>query len=576
MTTTRRTTVIFVVLLLSCTTAMAGGSPDPVIPDDGPAYGVENGTYQRLWSDDTDDANLSLDDFDGKNTTSKAAFVRRLTKSTDIPFEQPPQAVEDWNQGDINDYSHGNRKTSVHPAGASLEDGVYIKDAFVSIFAIQPSTVLHQGRGTTQHIAPDGQVLAISDYRVIVPEDDHEGSHRERWDLLGTKVENVTLSADGRTLDTSRGHKTTLEYSSLSGSPRLTVTAEITMQAREKVWECTDWNITTDDCVGSWDHDVHKHDFSKTVSSSRDVDVNRLTGASGNRVRFEASDRTGAVINPDTAWSKITIEDETRVRSNWWFYSAGTPGWRTMVSETATDSTRSESSVRPLRVHAYPSKVAPYVPTNRTDGEGRKLTIEEAWGASEQPGPSLPSKIDLDPANSYENADSIAVSSESVDDETFREVTVHGIVRGQTRTLTLSKQRNVRETNLTLRVVDSNSSHATVHAIVTENASGDPITTGRVEIGNESTTLNSSGVGVITLTNPPALVRGQYHPTEWWRTTQPHAAAVDVTKTPGDYPEPETIIDLTVVTLLWFVPAGLAVFGLDYLSGGSLLGFREP
>ncbi|ELZ88837.1 hypothetical protein C453_01200 [Haloferax elongans ATCC BAA-1513] len=551
---------------------MASGGLAPVIPADGPAYDIENETFQRLWSDDADSENLSLDDFDG-DAESKSEFIRRLTRSTDTPFEQPPRAVEQWNRGDFDDYSPGDRTTSVHPASASLSDGTVIKDAFVSIFAVQPSTVLHHRTGTTQHVAPDGDVLALSDYRVVIPEGDDTGLRREKWSLKRTSTD-ITLSAGDRTHDTGRGHTATLDYAGLSGSPEVTVTAEITAEFDHHIRECEDWNRTLDTCRGGWETETHHPSFSKTVSTSRDVVVNRLDGVSGSRVGFDtAPSRTGAVVSPATPWTTIAVADDTRIRSNWWFYSAGTPGWRTMESDTATGSSRAASSVRPLQVHAYPSKMAPSVPSeSETD---RHLTIEKTWGP-EQAGPSLPPNVDLDTADPYTHAESVAVSSETLDGEDFREVEVHGIVRGQSRTVSLSSHRTVRETNLTLAVVESNATHATVLASVANNATGDPVTTGRVEIESQTTTLNSSGEGVVTLTNPPALVRGQYDPTEWWRTTEPHAAAVDVTKVPGNYPEPETLIDLTVVTLLWFLPAGLAVVGFDYITGGDLLGFIDP
>jgi len=100
-------------------------SGDAVPADDGPAYGVNNSTFQRLWSDDVDNGNLSVDDFDDANVSSRAEFAHRLARSTDVLFARPPQATSNWNSGDFGDYSPGGRRESVHPTGASLEDGVH-------------------------------------------------------------------------------------------------------------------------------------------------------------------------------------------------------------------------------------------------------------------------------------------------------------------------------------------------------------------------------------------------------------------------------------------------------------------
>src|SRR6056297_1114442 len=143
--------VLALLLVSSSTIGIAGSvqtatpaNSDSAIPDDGPDYGVNNSTFQRLWSEDIDNGNLSADDFGDANVTSRSEFIRRLAQSTDIPFTRPPQAAGDWNRGDFDDYTPGNQRSSVHPIGASLTDGVYIKDAYVSIFAIQPSTILHR------------------------------------------------------------------------------------------------------------------------------------------------------------------------------------------------------------------------------------------------------------------------------------------------------------------------------------------------------------------------------------------------------------------------------------------------
>nr|WP_255291543.1 hypothetical protein [Natrinema sp. CBA1119] len=452
---------------------------------------------------------------------------------------------------------------------------MYIKDAYVSIFATQPSTILHQGNETTQYVAPDGQVRALSDYRVAVPQGDQNGSQRDHWSIDQTSIESVELSADGRTINTGSGHQATLQYTDLSESPQLTVEANITVQLRHVTLDCPDWNSSISSCDGDWNRDVETPEASKTVSTSQTVVVNQLSGISGNRVQFEANeDQIGAVVHPNTEWSTIAVDGDVRARSNWWFYTAGKSGWQTMVTTTAANTSRSESSVRPVQVHAFPSQQASYVLTEPTGDGKRPLVIEETWG-TEQSGPSLPPNIDLGSADPYVNADSIAVSSTTLDKSAFREVTVHGIVRGQSRTVSLSEQQTVRETNLTVTVTEANATHAVVRAKVTENATDDIVTTGRVAVGNQTTTLNNSGMAVITISNPSLLVHGQYQSAPWWRTDQPYEASDDVAKTPANFPDFQTLIQLVVVTILWFIPVAVLVFGFDYMSDGALLGLSN-
>nr|WP_317176006.1 hypothetical protein [Halovivax sp. KZCA124] len=552
------------------------GNPDnsSTIPEYGPAYGVENSTFQILWSEDVDDGNLSVDDFEGANVSSDGEFAARLAKSTDVSFEQPPDAVATWNDGDFEGFSPGGDDESVHPDGASLEDDEYIKDAYVEIYAVQPSTILHEDNGTTQYVAPDGDVLAISDYRVLLPEDDTSGSEQDEWSLTETSIDSIELKADGQTLSTSDGHQATLSYEDLSGSVELTVEAEITATIKHVSLDCPDWVVVDRVCEGIWSEEVDHLERSKTVTASRDVVVSQLSESSGTRVKFEADDdRTGAVINANSTWSTIDVDGDVQARSNWWFYTAGKSGWHTMVSSTATESTQSVSSLRPLQVNAYPDRETPDVPAQSIDGEN-SLIIEEAWGAK-QSGPSLPENIDIDPAETYVDADSIALSSATLEADAFDEVTVQGIVQGQSQTVSLDEPQTVRETDLTLSVLESNSTRATVLAEVTENTTDDPVSTGQVVVGDRSTSVNASGIAVLEVGSSSSLVRGQYVPQEWWQTDRPYASAEDRTKLPPNFPEFRALVQLGLVTLLWFLPLAAAVFGFDYLSGGTFLGLTD-
>lgn len=566
-------------LLASATSlSLVNAAPMPpannsTVPADGPAYGVNNSTFQRLWSEDTDNGELSIDDIGG-HISSRPEFALRLAQSTDIPFSHPPAAVGTWNRGDFGDYTSGDRDASVHPEGADLVDGLYIEDAFVSIYAVQPSTIRHHGNGPTHTIAPDGHVRSISDYRVVVPDDDRRGPTRERWSVMRTRIDPVVLFADGRRIDRGKGHQATLRYTELSAATQLTVEANITVRLRHATLECPDWNASTTTCDGDWQREVETPEVSKTVSTSQPVTVSRLTGISGKRVQFEArKDRAGAVIHSNTEWATITIAGAVRARSNWWFYTAGRPGWQTMVTSTADGRSRAPSSVRPVQTHAYPAQEAVYVPTEST-GVTAPLVIEKVWG-SHYPGPSLPSTIDLEPADPYRNADSLAVTSTTHTQSAFQEVTVSSIVHGHSRTVTLSEQQTVRETNLTLTVTDANATRAIIRATVTETTTGDAVTTGRVTAGNQTAPLNSTGMAVLTVAKPRFVVRGRYEPVAWWRTDRPYAASEAVTKLPTDFPDPRTFIQLVVVTGLWFVPLAVLTVGLDYMSGGALLGLTS-
>lgn len=581
-----RTIAVLVGALLVCSTASTVMGAAPVatdneseyattIPDDGPAYGVNSSDFYRLWSNDVDDGGLSEDEFKDGEVDPREGAERALARSTDIPFERPPKAAEDWTRGDFRDYNPGGTESSVAPANAELTDGYYIKDAFVSIAAVQPSTILHDTNvtNTTRYVAPDGEVLAVSDFRVALPEDEETDKEREEWSLVDTSIETVDLRADGQTLSTDDGHRSILEYSDLAGSVTLTVEATISAELEETTEKCTNWNATSGICE-EWESFDETVSVEQTVSDAKSVEVNQLSNVSGRRVNFESkSDRVGVAVHPDTEWSTITVDGDVQARSNWWFYTAGTPGWNKMVTHRADGSTTAASSVRPIQVHVFPSEAKPHVPTEPVNGT-IPLRMEETWG-EERTGPKLPSAIDLETANLYTNADSVALSSEILDESALEEVTVGGIVRGQSETVTMGEPQAVRETNLTLTVTEDNSTHAIVRAEVTDTTTGDPVAAGRVEIGNQSAPLDQKGTAVITVQNPGLTIRGEYTPEGWWRTDQPYSSAATTTIVPREFLDFQTLVDLVIVTLLWFLPVSLLAFGIDYVTNGELLGLER-
>jgi len=153
---------------------------------------------------------------------------------------------------------------------------------------------------------------------------------------------------------------------------------------RHVTLDCPDWNSSTAGCDGDWNRDVETPEASRTVSTSQRVVVNRLSDIAGKRVQFEATeDRVGAVVHPNTEWSTISVDGDVRARSNWWFYTQRVePAGRRWSRTPRPPTSRAISSVRPVQTHAFPSRQAPYVPTDLTDDGERPLAIEETWGRS--------------------------------------------------------------------------------------------------------------------------------------------------------------------------------------------------
>ncbi len=555
-------------------------SPDPnntTKPADGPAYGVNNSTFQRLWSADTDQPNLTRNAFDSWNI-SRPEFFRRLAMTTDVPFDRPPEAVEAWNSGDLQDFTPGNNTQSVHPDGVTLRNSEFIRDAYVATYAVQPSTILHQSNGTTHYIAPEGDVLTTADYRVRTPDDDPIGPVQRTWDISEARIERVVLKTDNETQDAGAGHTTTLHYSGMTGSPTLTVQAEVVVEVEEIIRTCDDFNGSTRRCDSSWNITVEEHSDNVTVTSRREVRVNDLSDATIERVEFDAEpERTGAILLPENMWARMTIDENggTGVRNTYVYYTAGKENWHELTTSTAIWNESHRSSVRPLQVHAFPRPSGARV----TDGlqpnwSQPRLGIDHR-SATQLSAPTVPDTFHINSGEPYPTTTRLAVSSIELAADDFEQVTVHGIVRSHSRTVSAETTRTVRATNVSVTILESNATEATLQVRVRENATGAPVTTGDVQVGSASASLSGSGVAIVTVSNPPNLVEARYEPAAWWNTTQPYASSSEVEQLPLTFPSFEDLISLAVVTVLWFIPVGILLFGVDYASDGALLGIHE-
>ena len=113
--------------------AMTAAVPVAADPPSSTDHGVPEETFHKLWSGDQDGAT------DGANLSNGSA-VKQLSEGTDVPLNSPPQAVEQWNQGDHQEFPETNSSVSIHPPDADLTNKRSIKEAYAEVFAVQPST----------------------------------------------------------------------------------------------------------------------------------------------------------------------------------------------------------------------------------------------------------------------------------------------------------------------------------------------------------------------------------------------------------------------------------------------------
>lgn len=526
------------------------GTPDEP-PPNSTDHGVNASTFPTLWSGDVD----------GRVEFSNDSGPRgQLAARTDVPFDSPPTAVARWNRGDHAEFPATNDSTSIHPPDASLTDGVVIKDAYVELFAIQPSTRVRLTPDDQPHyVAPNGTVRATVDYRLDrppVPNATVDWEHR---------IDTVRLLVDGEVVDSSTGsHTPTLAYtfpdSYRDGEHTITIEAEIEATPTVTALECNNDNRT---CTPGSAVSAER----LTVRDSVTVTPYDLT-VSGFRARYPNGD-LGLVLFKSKPWLGYRLPGGD-VRGVWRFYTARDADWDTLVYSTDDGTATVNSTLVPLRVYAYPIETGP-TPSPRGD-----VTIIDAFGDTREP-PSLPSAVNLDVLTQPYTAsfglatriDADRTTTPFADDD----IRTLGLVRGVSTTPSESAiiETPIDRANLTLSVVNRSDDSLTVHARLVASESGQPIGTrdrdGYLVIAGERFNTTVDGTVTATLPRQDGTVSGRFVPGPWWLEDRGYTAASDAVYVDG------TIIHFVQVLYRISVPVTLffgAVFLIDRITGWHL------
>lgn len=502
--------------------------PGTAHPPLSPEHGVNESTFVHLWSGD--------DDLDNRSATQSA--MDALAAGTDVPLDAPPSAVDRWNRGELTDWPAIDPSRSMHPPHTSLEDGTYVRDAFVEIVTIEPSTRAWLAPGRRPlYVAPDGAVLGVVDYRVEVPSDDTTGSNRVYWQLINHRINMTELEVDGRTVGTTSGTNTpVVGFDSLDATPgavhrlglRTTIEVELERTVRTRHRQCRRIGGSRA-CQTSWSQSVSTRVESVTVSDEILVTVYELD-VSGARGRYPNGD-LGLVVFKNQPWLGYTMS-AGEVRGVWRFYSARNASWDTVVSTTSAGSVTEHSPIHPLQVNAYPFEPGPTLSPRRT------MTLLEAYGTDVEP-PVLPPGVHLDVMTEPYLASYGLVTRVDTTDHDLSSVTAHGLVRG----IAVRPDDNrfvdvpINRSELSLSILNVTDETVRVKLSLVDFETGKPIDTrareGYVELGGERVETNATGMAVRTLTRESGGVPARYVPGRWWVHDSGYVGNATIVEVPG-------------------------------------------
>ncbi|GAB3686583.1 hypothetical protein GCM10028857_18840 [Salinarchaeum chitinilyticum] len=543
---------------------------------DGPDTYAGNHTWLRLWSGDVDQS-PSKPFGDGR-----FGFEASLAASTDVPFDRPLQAPAAWNAKNVGEHQDHSLQTSRYPQGTTVTDGEFLRDAYVEIYAIDPSTILHTDGALRRYVDESGTVSAVSDFRIPTSLEAQSGAVEHTVEAVSKTATTVSLSYDGQQLDTGQGAQTALAFEGVSDAGTLRVAAEIRARLEVETRQCDDWNVSSGTCEGSWSVSTSTQVDSVTVDAERSVERNDLGVSNRKRVDLHQGSNTatpdgpvpfpgesqaavagGVAIEPTGHWSSVDVGPNASVGSQLRFYSRSPDGWEQFVVAGPNGTSTTESTVRPLQLHAYPAP----------DGLDPSQAVDvEAVTGDAHDGPTLGPQIDLAVPAQYQHPDELAVSATVGSPQALSTITVRGIVPGRQRTISLPPPTQERAVALDLSVEAANATHDHVTATVREAATDDPISVGHLAIDGERYSIENGSVST-TLESPPRTIEATYHPPSWLDASRLYEPATESAKrsTPGL--GVVDVVDFVLWTALALLPLALAVLGVDYMTDGRLLGF---
>ncbi len=561
----RAVTACVVVWMLAALGGIPLVSADPPAEPD---HGVNETTFPLLWSGDTDGEIGNTTDGDVPSTAEG-----ELAAYTDIPFAEPPEAVDPWNRGEHTSFPETSRDTSIHPEHADLENGVFVKDAYVEIFAVVPSTRARLDPDETSlYVAPEGQVLATTDYRVEMPATRIDNETRTTWSVGDHNIDETRLLVDGAVESTQSGtHTPTLSFDDLGKyegqEHTLTVETDISVTLSRTTETCIDGDNAS---VCELERSTIEYPSERrTVSTDLDVTVHKPSIA-GTRTRYPNGDLGVAVFTSDP-WRGFTVGDTT-VTGVWQFYSARNPAWDRLVHSTDGADRVRHSPIHPLQVSAFPSATGPSATPRATS------TLLDTYGIERDP-PELSEDVALDVVTDPYTASYGIVARIETDEDVPETLTSTGLVSGVEVDHSIDSFYEVptNESALSLAVENATDEQVTITVSLEDAATGRPINTtderDTIVVNGQQVDTDADGTATLTMPRTAGGITARYEPGPWWRTPQAYVSDTDTVYVEGG------AIALLQILYRMAIPIASILFGVYLLErtlGWRILRSRRP
>ncbi|WP_312911716.1 hypothetical protein [Natronosalvus caseinilyticus] len=429
---------------------------------------------------------------------------------------------------------------------------------------------------SVHYVAPEGTVRGFVDYRIRLDGAQLRDTEIVSWSIQDHGINEVRLRVDETVVETAEGtHNPVFEYDfEHSGQGTLTLEADIYTR------------LEVEARVGN-QSEVETRVVSDNVTVSQELEVDVYDPQAVIYYASYPDDEDGVAIYQRQPWNGYTLSEDgdVSVRGVWRYYTARDTDWDQLI-ESTRDGTRSlNETPRPVYVHAFPSDIGPRVEPIR---DGPKLL--EVWGnETESPASSMHDNVEVDVVSGpYTRSSGVALRYDEIDPDS---ITVEGIVRGVTAEIVEpdnGTQREIRESELSIEVVNSSDTASTLRIELRDTATGEPIMldtlddprfsligqdarSGYITVGDRRVRTDATGAVEITVSQP-GIYTAEYHPGSW-RSHQPAYLGDTATATWHPLTSPTGWFTLLVDLVRFALPFAVALYAAKRI--GTFLKFND-
>ncbi|MDY7081383.1 MAG: hypothetical protein SXQ77_03000, partial [Halobacteria archaeon] len=149
---------------------------------------------------------------------------------------------------------------------------------------------------------------------------------------------------------------------------------------------------------------------------------------------------------------------------------------------------------------------------------------------------------------------------------------INSVVAGQTTTTRVLNTKRMRQSNLTLSMVDSNETHVTIEVSLTDAQTGEGINLERRDgvvrvMAGMTVNTSANGTARLTLRKPNDYIRAEYLPGRWWRHTRAYMSSSATMAVRNEFVSLSALITVAVRFIGLLIPFAFIAFFVDRLLG---------